>query len=191
MIDVATRCILGYSVSQEFNYNQYDIMDAIKDAIVPKELKDLSITEIPYPANGGFYSTAFTNLRYVLFDSIMLDNAKSHLSSFTLEKLVDGLQCTVNYGSVATPETRGIIAGMPPCISDEETVSEIINSLNLRVAERTVRGHVKKGKRPYVQFLGCEYRSRLLAASELYVGQKISIVYDPRDISTLKAYSML
>ena len=269
VIDVATRCILGYSVSQEFNYNQYDIMDAIKDAIVPKELKDLSITGISYPANGGFYSTAFPNLRYVLFDSIMLDNAKSHLSSFTLDKLVDGLQCTVNYGSVATPETRGIIerffqtieihgfhklpmttgssisdlkrkdpeksaikyhvtydqitelmdvliaeynntphsgidnlspiecmfkkvyeAGMSPCISDEETVSEIINSLNLRVAERTVRGHVKKGKRPYVQFLGCEYRSRLLAASELYVGQKISIVYDPRDISTLKAYSM-
>ena len=39
----------------------------------------------------------------------MLDNAKAHLSGFTLGKLTDDLKCTVNYGSVATPETRGII----------------------------------------------------------------------------------
>ena len=269
LIDMATRCILGYTISQEFNYDQYDVMDAIKDAIVPKNLKNLSIKGLSYPSNGGFYSTAFPDLKYILFDSIMLDNAKSHLSSFTLDKLVNGIQCTVNYGSVATPETRGIIerffqtvethgfhklpmttgsstsdlkrhnpeesalkyqptydqitelmdvliaeynntphsgidnltplecmfkkiyeAGMSPCIADEKKVSEIINRLGLRMVERTVRGHVKKGKRPYVQFMGCEYRSRMLATSEMYVNQKISIVFDPRDISVLQAYSM-
>lgn len=109
VIDVATRCILGYSVSQEFNYNQYDVMDAIRDSIVPKKLMELSIPGLAYPENGGFYSLVLPKLEYSLFDTIMLDNAKSHLSEYTLSKLVDELICTVNYGSVATPETRGIV----------------------------------------------------------------------------------
>ncbi|MBO6242124.1 MAG: hypothetical protein J6O61_15070 [Butyrivibrio sp.] len=109
VIDVATRCILGYSVSQAFNYDQYDVIDAIKDSIVPKSLKELTITGLKYPSNGGYYSTAFPELKYAVFDSIMLDNAKAHLSAFTHGKLTDDLKCTVNYGSVATPETRGII----------------------------------------------------------------------------------
>ena len=269
VIDVATRCILGYSVSQEFNYDQYDVMDAIKDAIIPKELKELSIRGLSYPSNGGYYSTAFPELKNILFDTIMLDNAKSHLSYFTLGKLTEDLKCSVNYGSVATPETRGIVerffktiesygfhklpmttgsspkdlkrknpeknalkyevtydqitelmdvliaqynntpndginnltplecmyqkiyvVGMKPEMADSEMSASIITKLNLRMDERNVRGHVKRGKRPYIQFMGVEYRSRMLASTELYVGKKIQIIYDPRDISTLEAYSM-
>ncbi len=109
VIDVSTRCILGYSVSQAFNYDQYDVIDAVKDAIVPKTLKELTITGLKYPSNGGYYPTALPELKYAVFDTIMLDNAKAHLSGFTLGKLTDDLKCTVNYGSVATHETRGII----------------------------------------------------------------------------------
>ncbi len=268
VIDVATRCILGYSLSQEFNYNQYDVMDAIKDAIIPKELKILSIPELSYPSNGGYYSTAFPELKYILFDSIMLDNAKSHLSSFTIDKLVHGLKCTVNYGSVATPETRGIVerffqtlektgfhklpmttgsspkdlkrnapekqaikyhvtydqiseimdvliadynnsphtsldnltplecmfkkvyeAGMTPCIGDDEATEDIIKKLNYRTDMRIVRGRAKNGKRAYIQFMGVEYRSRLLSLNEAFVNKKIRIIYDPRDISSLEAFT--
>ena len=39
----------------------------------------------------------------------MLDNAKSHLAGHTVNKIVDELKCSINFGSVATPETRGII----------------------------------------------------------------------------------
>ena len=109
VIDEATRCILGYSVSQEFNYNQYDVIDAIKNAIIPKEKMDFTISGLKYPENGGFYSLAFPELKYVLFDILKLDNAKSHLAKHTVNKIVDELQTTVSFGSVATPETRGII----------------------------------------------------------------------------------
>ena len=268
VIDVATRCVLGYSVSQEFNYDQYDMIDAIKDAVVPKTLKDLTIPGLKYPSNGGYYSTAFPGLKHAVFDTIMLDNAKSHLSTFTLDKLINGIKCTVNYGSVATPETRGIVerffetletcgfhklpmttgsstkdlkrkspeketlkykvtydqivelmdvliaqynntphkgidnltplecmrvkvfdAGMKPYIADDDMIAAI-DMLNLRTEECYVRGHAKKGKRPYVQFMGTEYRSRILSSSETYVGQKIQIIYDPRDISTIQAYTL-
>ncbi len=268
VIDVSTRCILGYTLSQEFNYDQYDVMDAIKDAIVPKELKKLTIKGLAYPSNGGFYSTALPELKYVLFDSIMLDNAKSHLSSYVLGKLTNDLKCAVNYGSVATPETRGIIerffgtlestgfhklpmttgsssgdlkrkypekaavkyevtydqivelmdvliarynnsphkgldnlsplqcmqlkiskAGMMPYTLPKETACQKTDKLGWRMDERVVRGHVKNGKRPYIQFMGAEYRSRLLSSSGQYVGEKIRIVYDPRDISKIEAYT--
>ena len=109
VIDVATRCILGYSVSQEFNYNQYDVLDALKNAIIPKKTKKITIDGLKYPENGGYYQTAFPDLEYALFDTVMLDNAKSHLAYNTVEKMTDYLKCSVNYGSVATPETRGIV----------------------------------------------------------------------------------
>lgn len=109
VIDVATRVVLGYSVSQEFNYNQYDVIEAIQDAILPKELINPSIEGLQYPQNGGFYSTAFPELQYAIPDEIMMDNAKPHLAINTMEKIVDHLYCAVNFGSVATPETRGIV----------------------------------------------------------------------------------
>lgn len=109
VIDSATRCILGYSVSQEYNYNQHDVIEAFQNAILPKEKPTVTIDGFHYPDNGGFPSIAFPELEYALFDTVMLDNAKSHLAINTMDKLVDHLHCAVDFGSVATPETRGIV----------------------------------------------------------------------------------
>lgn len=266
VIDVATRCVLGFSVSQNFNYNQYDVIDAIKNAIVPREKKNFTIKGFNYPENGGYYSLAFPELKYVLFDSIMLDNAKSHLSGYTVNKVVDELKCAINYGSVATPETRGIVerffggletrgfhrlpattgshtkdlkrrepekatlkynitfdeivellevliaeynntphsgienlsplesmrkkifeAGMMPTIADDSMINSI-NQLDYRTDIRKVIGG-KNGKRAYINFLGSEYRSSELAITGNYIGQSITIRYNPRDISTVEAYT--
>ncbi len=109
VIDVATRCILGYSISQEFNYNQYDVLEAVQNSIIPHKRPVITIDGLRYPNNGGYYSEVYPELKYALFDTVMLDNAKSHLAQNTMNKLIDQLYCSVNYGSVATPETRGII----------------------------------------------------------------------------------
>ena len=266
VIDEATRCILGYSVSQEFNYNQYDVIDAIRDAIIPKETMDFTIDGLKYPENGGFYSLAFPELKYALFDILKLDNAKSHLAKHTVNKIVDELQTTVSFGSVATPETRGIIerffgsletrgfhklpmttgssindlkrndpeaaalkynitydqivellealiaaynntphsgienltplesmrkkifeAGMMPTLA-EESMIQTINELNFQTETRKVIGG-KNGKRAYINFKGAEYRSRELSLTGFYIGQTITIRYNPRDISTVEAYT--
>ena len=39
----------------------------------------------------------------------MLDNAKSHLAKNTIERMTQRLGITLNFGSVATPESRGIV----------------------------------------------------------------------------------
>ena len=109
VIDVATRCIIGYSTSQEMNYNQFDILRALQNSILPHKMIEFKIPGFSYPSNGGFPSIAIPETQYALFDMVMLDNAKSHLSKNVRNKALNVINCTLNYGSVATPETRGII----------------------------------------------------------------------------------
>lgn len=46
VIDVATRCIIGYSTSQYMNYDQYDILRALQNSILPH--KKIVIVEMLY-----------------------------------------------------------------------------------------------------------------------------------------------
>lgn len=109
VIDVATRSIIGYSVSPYEIYNQYDVLQAIRNAIVPHEKIEFTHAGLKYPETGGFPSLALPETQWATFDMLMLDNAKSHLAKNTLDKLINSIKCTVNFGPVATPETRGII----------------------------------------------------------------------------------
>lgn len=109
VIDVATRCILGYSLSQSFNYDQYVVVKAIQNAVMPHEKMNFKIKGLTYPEKDGYISFRHPELGYALFDTIMLDNAKSHLANYTMQKVINELNCAMNFGSVATPETRGII----------------------------------------------------------------------------------
>ena len=109
VIDVSTRTILGYSVSPYENYNQYDLLRAVHNAIVPHKKIEFTHAGFKYSENGGFPSLALPETQWASIDMLMLDNAKSHLAKNTIDKLVNNVKCTVNFGSVATPETRGIV----------------------------------------------------------------------------------
>lgn len=109
VIDVATRTIIGYSVSPYENYNQYDVLMAVHNSIVPHEKIEFTHKSFKYPENGGYPSLAIPATQWAAFDMIMLDNAKSHLASNTVDKLLTNVNSSVNFGSVATPETRGIV----------------------------------------------------------------------------------
>lgn len=267
VIDVSTRCIVGFSVSQEFNYNQFDVLRAVRDAVMPRKRIKFTIEGFAYPENGGYPSMAFPNLKYPVFDEIMLDNAKSHLAQNTVNKVVDFLGCSMNFGSVATPETRGIIERFfgtletkgfhklpattgsnsndlkrnrpeKECVKYDITYDEIIELLEILIAEynnsphnsllgetplqamkrkldhtclipasldeekradvekllwftvqRTVRGGSSKGKRAYVQYENAIYRNNLLSSGDSYVGQKITLLVDPEDVSSVEAYA--
>lgn len=109
IIDVATRTILGYSITANENYNQTDVLAAIKNSIEPKRKMVFSHEGFKYPVNGGYHTLALPETQWALFDNIMLDNAKAHLAKDVVNKLVNRLKCNVNFGSVATPETKGIV----------------------------------------------------------------------------------
>ncbi|MDF2609191.1 MAG: transposase [Lachnospiraceae bacterium] len=109
VIDVATRTILGYSLSSEENYNQTDVLAAIKDSIQPRKRIEFTIHGFHYPADGGFPCFAIEETNWAILDAIMLDNAKAHLAHDVVCKITEKLMCAINFGSVATPETRGIV----------------------------------------------------------------------------------
>ena len=109
IIDVATRAIIGYSISPYENYNQHDVLMAVHNSIVPHEKIKFTHKGLEYPENGGYPSLSIPETQWATFDMIMLDNAKSHLAGNTVDKLLNNVKCTVNFGSVATPETRGIV----------------------------------------------------------------------------------
>ena len=108
VIDVATRAVLGYSVSARENYDHFSVLEAIKNSIIPHKVLALPY-ELKYPDNGGYPSTAYTETEWAIFDTIMLDNAKSHLAHDVINILTEELGCCMNFGSVATPESRGIV----------------------------------------------------------------------------------
>lgn len=109
IIDVSSRAILGYSISPYENYNQYDVLRAVYNAVAPHEKLIFSHEGFGYPQNGGFPSLAIPETQWAAFDMIMLDNAKAHLAKNAVTKLVHTIKSTVSFGSVATPETRGIV----------------------------------------------------------------------------------
>lgn len=109
VIDTATRCIIGYSVSQETNYNQYDVIRAVKNAILPHKKMTFTVPELEYPANIGFPSDVLPETKFACFDRIMLDNAKAHLSTLVIDRMTRMLGSIMDFGSVATPEVRGIV----------------------------------------------------------------------------------
>lgn len=266
VMDVASRCVLGYSVTQAFNYDQYDVIEAFQNAIRPHKNPEPVIEGLEYPENGGYPSTAYPELEYAMFDTIMLDNAKSHLAKNTMEKMVEHLHCSVDFGSVATPVARGLVErmfgtiersgfhrlpsttgssskdlkrrdpeqaaiayditveqlehfldvsfavynntshsslngqtpleclsrrifenGMCPTIADEE-MRDVIERLNYITEKRIVRGG-KNGKRAYIHYAGVDYRCNELAINGEYFGKEITLVINPRDISTIEAYT--
>lgn len=109
VIDVATRVILGYSLSTYENYNQTDVLKALQNSIIPHKHQEFSLHYFNYPENGGFPSERISETKWARFHTIMLDNAKAHLAENVVTKLTEDLKCAVNFGSVATPETRGIV----------------------------------------------------------------------------------
>lgn len=267
VIDVSTRCILGFSVSQEFNYNQYDVLSAIRNAIEPRKRITFTVKGFQYPENGGYPSLAFPETKYAVFNQIMLDNAKSHLAENTVNKLVDLLGCSMNFGSVATPETRGIVERffgtletkgfhrLPAttgsnskdlkrndpeknCVKYNITYDEILELLEVLIAEynnspnkalynetpmqamerklkstclkphvvgkdkydeisqlscftvkRKVKGGLKSGKRPYIQYENATYRNNLLTSGDAYVGKELTLLINPADVSSVDAYT--
>lgn len=108
LIDIATRAIIGYALSPYENYNQYDILTAIKNSIKPHERLSFP-NYFEYPENGGFPSECIPETEWAVFDQIMLDNAKSHLTENVINKLAKEYKITLNFGAVGTPETRGIV----------------------------------------------------------------------------------
>lgn len=264
LIDVATRNIIGYSISLNMEYSASDVMQCIRNSILPHEKLSLTIDGLTYHEIGGFPSEVYPEAKWATWDVICFDNAKSHLANMVKERLKNLIGCATNFGPVDLPMRRGLIErffqlleemgfhrlpnttgsnpndprrknpaenavkwnitydhlkelidvlisnyngtphggihyqsplellgkridnGLLPRLIEEEKRSEVL-FLQTTIT-RTVRGSVKSGKKPYVQYEGVEYRSDKLSNSPHLINSEFTIHVNVDDLRTMRAY---
>lgn len=265
IIDVATRVVLGHHLCLNREYSQSDVLHCIRNAVMPKKLKELTIPGLKYPENSGFASTAIPETKWARWDEFAYDNGKANLANLVRNRLTRIIKCSVNPGPVNMPERRGIIEcffgvleengyhrlinttgsnpkdirrkkpeeaaikyqisveeleeltealianynntphdginGFTPlqCMRhriidrkllprtiEEESRNEVI-FLTLH-DQRTVKGSVKDGKRPFIYFEGVEYRSDILSNSPDLIGKKLDLFINIDDIRVIRAF---
>lgn len=53
---------------------------------------------------------------------------------------------------------------------------------------KTIRGNIRTGKRPYIEYMGVEYRNELLAQSAHLINTKVTVHVNVDDLRTLRVY---
>lgn len=56
------------------------------------------------------------------------------------------------------------------------------------IAKRTIRGSIKTGKRPHINYEGVVYRNEVLSASQSLIGTELSLVVDVEDLRVIEAF---
>ena len=94
IVDVATRCVLGWRLSFKRECDRFDAIDTFKRAIVPHARPQLTLPGLDLSATGGFVGDALEATRFACWRQIRLDNARAHLAATSLDVLCQALGCT-------------------------------------------------------------------------------------------------
>lgn len=109
IVDVATRAILGHHLCVNKEYNLDDVLQCIRNSIVPYKKITFTIPGISYHESGGLPSAEIPQAEWALWDEFSMDNGRANLANLVKDRLQQIVGCTVNYGPVSAPELRGII----------------------------------------------------------------------------------
>jgi putative transposase len=80
-------------------------------------------------------------------------------------------------------------------ISDENTLINTLleekrsnmNLLNIE-ASRIVRGNIRNGRRPYIEFEGARYQNEVLARTPDLIGKRLTLSINPEDLRSMLTY---
>ena len=109
VIDVATRCVLGWSLGLGRECNRFNAIETMKRAIMPATTPELSLPGLRLIPSGGFVSQALAQTQFACWRQIRLDNARAHLATTSLDVLCDTLGCTADFGPAYEPDDRPFI----------------------------------------------------------------------------------
>ncbi len=109
VIDVATRCVLGYHLCLEREYSRYDVIRTFENALSPATKPTLTIPELSLPRAGGFVSTQLPETACTCWRRMRFDNARAHLAADSLNVLCELLGSVADVGPVYTPDDRPFI----------------------------------------------------------------------------------
>ena len=110
LIDVCTRAVLGWQLVLAAEYDRFDVLLTIQNALTPRrKRKALSIPGLTYEPSGGFVSEVCPQTAYACWTVLKFDNAKAHLAEDTLTSLCEFVGCRVDAGPVRQPTQRPFI----------------------------------------------------------------------------------
>jgi putative transposase len=109
VIDVATRCMLGWTLAFGRECDRFDAIETVKRALVPAAAPELTLPGLHLMPSGGFVSQALPQTRFACWRQIRLDNARAHLATTSLDVLCETLGCTADFGPAYEPDDRPFI----------------------------------------------------------------------------------
>jgi putative transposase len=118
------------------------------------------------------YEMTFEHLEEILDVVVANYNGTPHGSLFYNSPL-DALEQRLNKGMI------------PRLLSETKRTEFVFTQVE---QPRTVRGSHKSGKRPYIEYMGVEYRNDLLANSAHLLNTKLSLHVNVDDLRTIRAY---
>lgn len=117
VIDVATRTILGYSLTSEQNYSQTDVLAAIKDSIKPRSPIQFTIPGFSYPENGGFPCYAIKDLEYLAYDDLMLETYNTYVDPLYKTKSDENISTLSVQNKIAASDATIILQNLKNSLS--------------------------------------------------------------------------
>lgn len=109
LVDVMTRCILGYYLVPATEYSTDDILEAIHHSFHAEMRSSFSIPKLSYNPGAGFPSSNYKELQYVGFKSLKADNAMANFSKKLMSVMTQVIGCWPDAGPVGKPNSRPII----------------------------------------------------------------------------------
>ena len=110
IIDVCTRAVLGWQLVLASEYNRFDVLLAVQNALLPRrKRKTFSIPGLAYETAGGFVSEVCPEATYGCWNVLKFDNARAHLAEDTLASLCEFVGCRTDAGPVGQPTLRPYI----------------------------------------------------------------------------------
>ena len=109
IIDIVTRCILGYTLCLHRECSRYEVIATLRHALTPAEVPRITLAGLSLSAAGGFVSQAVPETRYACWRQIRLDNARAHLATTSLDVVCEALGCVADFGPAYEPDDRPFI----------------------------------------------------------------------------------
>ncbi|HHM7706095.1 TPA: integrase [Pseudomonas aeruginosa] len=107
LIDVFSRCVLGYSIALGQNYDQIDLLKAVFNSLAPHQRPLEVLPNIHYASSGGFPSEH--GCAWETWATLKFDNAWAHKAKHVVRVLHDRVGCVAEFGRPYTPNDRPII----------------------------------------------------------------------------------
>ena len=137
LIDLGSRCVLGYSLSLSENYTAEDVLNCVGSALTPWKPKELPDRVNGYRPDAGLPSGVINQCAGRVFNTLQMDNAWSHLSATVQERILATGAVEVVTNRPRSPRSDSVV----------ERLMSTIESTSLHLWPNTTGSNPKDPKR--------------------------------------------